>query len=198
MPDRYFPHHTFEYHTCGTFRISPQSTLTTSHKYLGANNLAPARLWLKASILCAQEMQEIIARPDSQPAARMVTSQELRRRREATEPSTTSHYASIRLRLEASLSRSVVSSLDADPDKPVRGVLPSEAKFQEVMDVLYFWALGEAYMLHPQLQSDMRCAPFLCAASTPHDQIAKVCLHFALHFHCQQSERRKQVLSTCL
>lgn len=98
-----------------------------------------------------------MARPESLPLTCTHTAQEIRRQQEATQPQT-SHYASVRSRLEAALELSnLASSEDMDQQAAVRGILPGEAKFLELADVIYYWALGEAYLQHPQLQADMRC-----------------------------------------
>jgi len=48
-------------------------------------------------------------------------------------------------------------SYEGSPDPPgPKGILNSEAKFEELADVMYFWALAEAYLQHPQMQQDMR------------------------------------------
>ena len=104
-----------------------------------------------------QEVQEIMAQPESEPLACTLTAQEARRQQEATQPQT-SHYASVRSRLEAALELSnVASRAPTDQQAVTRGILPGEAKYRELADVIYYWALGEAYLQHPQLQADMRC-----------------------------------------
>lgn len=105
-----------------------------------------------------QEIDEIIARPEAEP----VESAEAQRRRRTQDfdPPSSSHYATMRRRLVDTISNS------ADPSEPDRlgsgsdadGILRGPNKFLELMDVIYFWALGEAYLQHPQMQSDMRLA----------------------------------------
>jgi hypothetical protein len=51
------------------------------------------------------------------------------------------------------ISRSYEGSRNPPGEK---GILQSEAKFEELADVMYFWALAEAYLQHPQMQYDMR------------------------------------------
>ena len=131
-------------------------------------SLAPQALDLH---LTKQEIDEIIARPEAEP----VESAEAQRRRRTQDfdPPSSSHYATMRRRLVDTISNS------ADPSEPdgsgsgsdADGILRGPNKFLELMDVIYFWALGEAYLQHPQMQSDMRFAVqhliFLLSSRSP-------------------------------
>lgn len=100
-----------------------------------------------------QEVEEVFARPEPTAAAALVSLEE--KRKEESLRRQTSHYHSVRARLDAltNITRSFESS--QDPPGP-KGILNSEAKFEELADVMYFWALAEAYLQHPQMQQDMR------------------------------------------
>jgi len=100
-----------------------------------------------------QEVEEVFGRPEPTAAAALVSLEEKRkvemRRRQ------TSHYHSVRARLDALTE--ISRSYEGSPDPPgPKGILNSEAKFEELADVMYFWALAEAYLQHPQMQQDMR------------------------------------------
>lgn len=107
-----------------------------------------------------QEVEETYARPESDslaPAA--LNSLQERQREESLRPQT-SHYASIRARLADAVKEGAECSSREEPDdngEPA-GILSSDTKFQELADVMYFWALAEAYLQHPQMQQDMRQA----------------------------------------
>ena len=62
-------------------------------------------------------------------------------------------HCACRLDALTNISRSYEGS--QDPPGPT-GILNSAAKFEELADVMYFWALAEAYLQHPQMQQDMR------------------------------------------
>ena len=102
-----------------------------------------------------QEIREIVARPGVQQQTVSVRQDE--QTQGPVEQPQTSHYASIRARLEQSLSSQPSSHHDQQEDA-VEGILSGGARFVELADVVYFWALGEAYLQHPQMQSDMRWA----------------------------------------
>ena len=51
------------------------------------------------------------------------------------------------------------SSMQGEASGEEEGILSSTVKFQELADVMYFWALAEAYLQHPQMQQDMRYGP---------------------------------------
>ena len=64
----------------------------------------------------------------------------------------------MRRRLVDSISSSVEPDINNGEDiiRDKEGILIGANKFLELVDVMYFWALGEAYLQHPQMQSDMR------------------------------------------
>lgn len=106
-----------------------------------------------------QEVEEIYARPESTQLAPPATISIQERQREENARPQTSHYASVRARLESSdtdIGRQEAEEATGSNDGP-DGILSSQAKFQELADVIYFWALAEAYLQHPQMQQDMRC-----------------------------------------
>lgn len=122
--------------------------------HLEYKNKASSDLWV-----LLKEIEEIIARPEVDP----VESGEAQRRRRTQDfdPPSTSHYATMRRRLVDSISNSAEPSGREDEDLPpdeADGILRGSIKFAELVDVMYFWALGEAYLQHPQMQSDMRCS----------------------------------------
>ena len=102
-----------------------------------------------------QEIREIVARPGVQQQTVSVRQDE--RTQEPAEQPQRSHYASIRARLEQSLSSQPSGHHDRQEDA-AEGILCGRARFVELADVVYFWALGEAYLQHPQMQSEMRWA----------------------------------------
>lgn len=84
-----------------------------------------------------------------------MASRQERQKEEAERPQT-SHYASIRARLEDAVSDVGERPTTGEAKDEEQGILSNPFKFQELADVMYFWALAEAYLQHPQMQQDMR------------------------------------------
>lgn len=122
-------------------------------------------LFLEEHFHGSQEVEEIYARPDAASgAAPAVINQQERRKEESQQPQT-SHYASVRARLEDAVSEVSDRATTGETGQDETGILSNPFKFQELADVMYFWALAEAYLQHPQMQQDMRQALLLRLAA---------------------------------
>ena len=86
-----------------------------------------------------QEVEEIYARPDSgSGAAPAVVNRQERQKEESQRPQT-SHYASVRARLEDAVSEVDARASKEEAGQEEQGILSSSFKFQELADVMYYF-----------------------------------------------------------
>lgn len=116
-----------------------------------------------------QEVEETFARSESGTLGAETLSTLQERQREDSSRPQTSHYASVRAKLEGIFSNTEPSDASSrqEPGSEAPGILSSKTKFQELADVMYFWALAEAYLQHPQMQQDMRQAAHVSKGLCP-------------------------------